>query len=544
MADRDPRFPILGPPPASGVRKADLVLHNARLFLPRTTGPEATLVSAVGEWVQWVGGERDLDTVRGPDTRVIDCEGRRVVPGFIDAHAHLFAFAANLGAVDCSPRNVSSIADIQRAIRERAAAADEGEWLRAWGYDEFHLAEGRAPTRWELDEAAPRNPVKLTHRSGHASVLNSAALRVLGIGNETPEPVGAMIERDPSGELTGYVQEMEAELGARGVPIAAPHEAETFLEQAFRRLLSLGVTSLQDATPDGALGQWDTLEDLRRRGRLPLRVTKMVGAGDIDALAERELGYGGGDAWLSVGPVKIMLNETGRRTLPEAVELLERAWPAHAAGYQVAFHAVEEGGLTAAAEAVEGLLRLTLERTTDVAGGGLRLHDHRHRVEHCGVCPPELARRLRAAGVVVVAQPGFVHEHGDRYLQQVDVERHAWLHPLSSLVEGGLRVALGSDMPLAPPGPLTAVAAAVTRASRRGAPINAAEAVDAAAALRLHTAGGAYAAADEHLKGSIAPGQLADLVVLDGDPLTAEPAALGEISVAMTIMGGRVAYEA
>ena len=303
------------------------------------------------------------------------------------------------------------------------------------------------------------------------------------------------------------------------------------------------MTSLQDATPDGALGQWDVLEELRRRSRLPVRVTKMVGAGDIDALADRELGYGGGDAWLSIGPVKIMLNETAERTLPEPAELLEMAWPAHAAGYQVAFHAVEEGGLTAVAETVEGLLRLTLERTADVAGGGLRLHDHRHRVEHCGVCPPELARRLRAAGIVVVAQPGFVHEHGDRYLQQVEVDRHPWLHPLRSLVEGGLRVALGSDMPVAPPGPLAAIGAAVTRASRRGATVNLAEGVDAAAALRLHTEGGAYAAADEHLKGSIAPGQLADLVVLDGDPLTVEPDAIPDIGVAMTIVGGRVAYE-
>ena len=463
-------------------------------------------MSAVGERVQWVGGEGDLDTLRGPRTRVIDCEGRRVVPGFIDAHAHLFAYAANLGAIDCSPRGVSSIADIQRTVRERADAAGEGVWLRAWGYDEFQLAEGRAPTRWELDEAAPRNPVKLSHRSGHASVLSSAALRVLGIGNETPEAIGATIERDASGELTGYLQEMETELAARGGPSLDPTEVENLLGQAFQQLLSLGVTSLQDATPDGALGQWDSLDELRRRGRLPLRVTKMVGTGDLGALVERELGYGGGDAWLSVGPVKIMLNETGQRTLPEAAELLEMAWPAHAAGYQVAFHAVEESGLTAAAEAVEGLLRLTLERTADVAGGGLRLHDHRHRVEHCGVCPPELARRLRAAGVVVVAQPGFVHEHGDRYLRQVETERQPWLHPLRSLVEGGLHVALGSDMPVAPLGPVAAIGAAVTRLSRRGAAVNATEAVDAAMALRLHTEGGAYAAADEHLKGSIAPG--------------------------------------
>ena len=537
-------FPVVSPPPDSGVRKADLVLHNARLFLPHKAGTESTLVSAVGERVQWVGGEGDLDTVRGPRTRVIDCEGRRVVPGFIDAHAHLFAYAANLGGVDCSPRAVSSTADIQHAIRERTDAMAEGEWLRAWGYDEFHLAERRAPTRWDLDEAAPRNPVKLTHRSGHASVLNSAALKALDIGNETPEPVGATIERGASGELTGYLQEMEAELAVRGIPSLGRSEVEKLLDGAFRRLLALGVTSLQDATPDGALGQWDALDDLRRRDRLPLRVTKMVGTGDIDALAERELGYGGGDAWLSVGPVKIMLNETGQRTLPEAAELLEMAWPAHAAGYQIAFHAVEEGGLAAVAEAVEGLLRLTLERTADVAGGGLRLHDHRHRVEHCGVCPPELARRLRAAGIVVVAQPGFVHEHGDRYLEHVDAERHPWLHPLRSLVEAGLHVGLGSDMPVAPPGPLAAIEAAATRSSRRGAAVNAAEAVDAATALRLHTEGGAYAAADEHLKGSIAPGQLADLVVLDGDPIAVGPEALGEIGVAMTVVGGRVAYEA
>ena len=535
---------MVGSTPPPGVRKADLVLHNARLFIPGAIGPEPTLVSAVADRVQWVGREDDLGTVRGPNTHVIDCEGRRVVAGFIDAHMHLFAYAANLAAVDCSPRSAGSIADVQRLIRERTATMTEGKWLRAWGYDEFHLVEGRYPTRQDLDEAAPRNPVKLTHRSGHASVLNGAALRALGIGNETPEPIGATMARDTAGELTGYVQEMEAELGVRGVPGLTTHELDALLDEAFKRLLSRGVTSLHDATPDGALGQWDVLDALRGRGRLPLRVTKMVAPEDIDAFAERELGYGGGDTLLSVGPAKVMLNETGPRVIPEPEQLLERIWPAHTAGYQIAFHAVEEGGLAAAADAVDGLLRLTVERATNVAGTGLRLQDHRHRVEHCGICPPDLAQRLRASGILIVAQPGFVHEHGDRYLQQVEPGRSAWLQPLKSLVDARAHVALGSDAPVAPPDPIATLAAAVTRASSRGAPVNAGEAVDAATALRLHTEAGAYAAADEHLKGRIAPGQLADLVVLDRDPLTAEPGALAGTKVLITIVGGTVAYQA
>lgn len=543
MTNPEPFFPIIDSSQGGGARKAELVLHNARIFDSARIGPEPTLVSAVGDRIQWVGREEDLAAVKGPHTQVIDCEGRRVIPGLIDAHMHLFAYAANLGSIDCSPHAVGSVTDVIRVIRDAANQAAEGDWVRAWGYDEFHLAEGRAPTLEELDHAVPHNPVKITHRSGHASVLNTAGLRAIGIGNETPEPAGATLERDTSGELTGYLQEMEAELTTGAATGPDSLRTSGLLGQAFQRLLAWGVTSVQDATPRGALSQWDVLDQLRSEGELPLRITKMVAPEDIGELAGRNLRYGGGDTFLNVGPVKVMLNETGSPVIPGGADLLDQIWPAHAEGYQVAFHAVEEAGLAAAADAVEGLLRLTIDRSANVASFGLRIQDHRHRVEHCGICPPEIAKRLGAAGIVVVAQPGFIYEHGERYLHSVEANKQGWLHPLRTLARRGLRVALGSDAPVAPPDPIVAIAAAVTRKTMYGARVNVGEAVDVETAIRLHTESSAYAAGDEHLKGRIAPGQLADLVVIDPDPLSGELDAISEAKVLTTVVGGRIAYE-
>ena len=529
---------------ANAFRKPDLILHNCRVFAYGASVPERTLVSVVGETIQWVGDEIDLAQLRGPGTRVVDCQGKRLVPGFIDAHMHLFAYAANLRAVDCRPSVVRSIADIQARLRERAHETPHGQWIRAWGYDEWGLAEERHPTRWELDEAAPNHPVKLTHRTGHACVLNTVALDRLRISGETSEPPGAVIGRDAeTGEITGYLMEMEEQLAAADSSTLAAGELDGALAEALRQLASRGVTSLHEATPTNALGQWDVLDGLRQNDRLPVRVHKMFSPGDLAGVAERGLGYGDGSPMLSVGPVKIMLNETGATVLPSLEEVVPKAYEAHALGYQVAFHAVEEAGIRAAADIVEGVLERSASDAANIAVYGLRLLDHRHRIEHCGVCPPELAQRLRSLGIVVVTQPGFLSEHGDRYLRQVPAERQKWLHPIAGLHDRGLKLAIGSDAPVASPEPLRSIAASVSRRSSAGAEVNATEAISADLAIYLHTWGGAYATADEHLKGSIVPGQLADLALLSEDPLRLEAEAIGDVRVEMTVVGGRIVWE-
>lgn len=525
-------------------RKADLILVNARVLTFDPTRPRASLVAVRDGQVLWAGDEGDLEMLRGPESRVVDCQGRTLLPGFVDAHLHLFAYAANLMGVDCSPQAVASIGAVQEALRRRASQTPTGTWLRGWGYEEFHLAERRHPNRRELDEAAPEHPVKLVHRSGHASVLNSMALARLGITRETDEPPGGVIERDwETAELTGYLLEMEGELEARGAPGLTGAELERGLALARERLLSLGITSIHEATPSRALAHWDMLQSLKGSRALPIRVYKMVSVADLEALAQRNLFFGAGDPGLSVGAVKIMLNEIGDELLPEPEELREQVYAAHRAGYQVAFHAVEERAIEAALEAVEYALRRSLEEAADIASYGLPLHDHRHRIEHCGVCPPALARRIASLRLLVVTQPAFIAEHGERYLAQAPPEKQPWLYPTGSLKAAGVKVAFGSDCPVVPPDPFIGVHAAVTRRARHGRMLSPGEAVSPLEALQMYTWAGAYAASDEHVKGAVAPGQLADLALLSEDPLTAEPERLAEIQVERTIIGGETVWE-
>ena len=510
-------------------RQTDLVLLHARVLTQDPARPLARAVAVSGGRIVWVGDDPGpfLDSA----VRRVDCLGATLVPGFVDAHLHLLAYAASLMGVDCGPRAVDSIHGIQEALRARALETRPGTWIRGWGYEEFVLAEGRRPTRADLDAAAPAHPVKLAHRSGHACVLNTRAMELLGIGPETPEPRGATIDRDvATGELTGYFLEMEEELESRGVPSLTSEELQRGLGRAVGELHAFGITSVHEATPTRALDQWGILQTAKSRGILPLGVVKMFGPRDLDELARRGLGPGSEPVpGLRVGAIKLMLNETGPEALPTQEELRAQVAAAHGAGYQVAFHAVEENGLRAALDAVSSL-------------GGVG-PARRHRIEHCGVCPPELVQRIRDLGLTVVTQPIFVAEHGDRYLAQIEPGRREWLYRCASLRRAGVPVAFGSDAPVARPDPWSGIAAAVTRRSRSGAPLGSGEAVSIEEALAISTVGGASAAFRESSVGRIAPGYAADFALLSDDPLGVDADALGVIRVEKTIAGGEIVWE-
>ena len=188
---------------------ADLVLKNANVITMDPARPRARLVAVRDGRVWDVGSDDRLKEVRGAGTKTIDCQGRTLVPGFNDAHCHIFSLIRKLLSIDLSPAAVSSIADIKAIIARKAGDTPPGQWIQGTDYSEFHLAEKRHPTRWDLDEVAPDHPVVLSHRSLHACVLNSRALALAGITRETPEPPGAMIDRDiTDGEPNGLLFEM------------------------------------------------------------------------------------------------------------------------------------------------------------------------------------------------------------------------------------------------------------------------------------------------------------------------------------------------
>lgn len=492
-------------------------------------GARAEAVAVKDERVAAVGSDAEIGALVGPATSVIRCHGRCLLPGFHDAHLHLLATVSSRLGVDCTPEAVRSIRDIQQAIARKAAELPAGKWIRASGYDEFHLAEKRHPTRLDLDAAAPHHPVKLVHRSRHACVLNSLAIQLAGL--DGPEWMGeARVDRDPgTGELTGLVYEFDELVGKR---ITAPIEQAELRDGALalgKDLLSKGITSVQDATFTNGPSEWRLFSDLTAGGSFGPRVTLMTGVEHVHEMAE--LVDGGGDAWLRPGHVKIMLTETENGFVPEPDVLFAQVEEVHRLGLAVAIHAVEESTLVLATEAIAAALE------------GYPRDEHRHRIEHASVAPPELLQRLAELGIAVVTQPAFVYYSGDRYLSEVEAYQQEWLYPLRSMADMGIRVAFGSDAPIAGVDPIVALYAASTRRSRNGRVVNANQAVDPEWALRALTASPACLVGRGGELGTIEKGKLADLVLLSTSPLLAAPEEMQEIAVDMTVVAGRVAWQ-
>ena len=513
-------------------RQADLILTNALVLTMEPAMPTAEFVAVKGGKILGVGDVTAASQFIGPGTRQMDCQGMTLLPGFIDAHCHLMALASSLRAVDCRPDRTSSISQIVEAVRGRAKKVPRGSWVRAFGYDEFYLAEKRHPKRWDLDRASPSYPVRLDHRTGHASVLNSRALEILNITKHSPDPVDGVIEREEAGgEPTGLLYEMGDYL-RRGM--AAHRDSEATLEgmrMANSLLLSMGITSLQDASPGNDLPRWRTFQMLKAGGWLTPRVMAMAGACHLQSFLDEGLTPGFGDHDLTLGAVKVMLTLTTGALLPNREELQRLVLDADRKGFQIAIHAVEEQSVEAAADALL------------CAQAALPMPHRRHRIEHCSECPPQVLDKVAGCQAMVVTQPSFVFHTGDRYLALSEQALLPHLYPLASFAKAGIAVAAGSDAPVTPPDPLVGIYAAVTRRTKGGFQFYPEQAISPESALRMHTIGAAHASFEEGIKGTIKEGKLADLVLLDQDPTAVEPEAIQRIRVVMTLVGGEVVWQ-
>jgi predicted amidohydrolase YtcJ len=512
---------------------ADLVLANANVITMNPAQPRAELVAIKGNKIWLVGDNDQLEEVRGAKTRLIDCGGKTVVPGFNDAHCHTFGFIRKLGSIDLSPAAVQSIADIKAVVAERARNTPPGNWITASDYNEFYLAEKRHPNRRDLDEAAPEHPVVLTHRSLHACVLNSLALAMAGITRQTPEPEGAIIDRElDSGEPSGLLFEMLRYIRGQVLPPLSREELAQGMAIANRGYLSKGITSLQEASVGNDLASWQNLRHFKENGKLSSRLSMMFGFDALPQFQEAGLEFGSGDGQLRLGGVKIILNETTGSLQPPQEELNRQALTAHEAGFQLAIHCIEPGTVAAAISALE------------YVNNRSAIAERRHRLEHCSECPPELLERLGRLKAMVVTQPPFIYYGGERYLATVPPQRQEWLYRTKSFLDSGLVVAGSSDSPVVPDNPLVGIYAAVTRRAKSGQRVLPEEAVSPRQALAMYTTNAAYASFEEDIKGAIAPGKLADMVILSADPLKTPPEQLKDIKVEMTIIDGRVTWQA
>ncbi len=512
---------------------ADLILKNAKVITVDPNRPAAELVAIKGDKILLVAGNDQEESVRGARTKIIDCHGKTVVPGFNDAHCHIFSLVRKVLSTDLSPSSVSSISDIKGVIRQKAQNTPPGQWIIGTDYNDFYLAEKRHPTRRDIDEVAPHHPIVLSHRSLHACVLNSLALSLAGITTETPEPPGGLIDRDiNTGEPTGILFEMLGYIRHKVMPPMNEAELTKGIALVNQHYLSQGITSLQDATITNDYQRWQIYQAFMDAGKLKSRMYLMTGVELLREFQEAGLVFKSGDIHLRIGGIKIVLGEVTGQLYPSQPELNRLVLDAHRTGYQVAIHAVQPNEVEAAIIALEYVYS-QLPQT-----------GRRHRIEHCSECPPGLLTRLKKLRAVVVTQPPFLYFSGERYLTTVPADRQQYLYRIKSFLKSGLVVAGSSDSPIVPDNPLIGIYAAITRQAQSGQQILSNECISAGQALAMYTINAAYVSCEEDIKGSITRGKLADMVILSDDPTKVPPEQIKDIKVEMTIIGGKVVWEA
>jgi hypothetical protein len=470
--------------------------------------PRAAAIAVGGGRVLGLGTPPALRRLAGARTTRVDCRGATVLPGLIDPHLHLFALAARAAHLDCAAPAIQGITDLLTALRGHAARLPPGAWVRGEGLDEARL--GRLPTAAELERASGGRPVRLRHRSRHASVLSGDALRLLGST--------AGVERR-AGIPTGLVHGREEALGSLVGPLPATVLADGLAATA-RELAALGVTTVAEATPRSPRG----LGPLRRviaEQRFPLRVHAMRPRGARPWPAAGRL---------RPGPVKIMVDEEPRGLRPRPSTLARRVARAAASGAQIAVHCVGAATLVAVLAAFAAL------------PPALR-SGRRHRLEHVAECPPALVAEIAALGLTVVTNPAFVHWRGDVYRSETPGAARSWLYRARTLAAAGVALAGASDAPVVPASPWTGIATARSRRTAAGAVLGPGERLGAEAALRLFTSGAAFALGDDRL-GRLVAGGPADLIVVEPDPLRAPPDELTSARVALTLVAGERVWPA
>jgi hypothetical protein len=357
------------------------------------------------------------------------------------------------------------------------------------------------------------------------------ALKVTGISKDTSDPDGGLIDRDTStGEPTGLLYGMGSYL-SKVVPPLDTHELDQGAELANDELLSVGITSVQDTSSRNTIDRWRRFRRWKARRSLKPRVSMALSPEGFEGYRRREFSAEVIENCLRINGVKIIVNETTRRLNPTQNELNDLVLTIHQSGLQAIIHAIEEAAIVSACSAVECALQQ------------LPKSDHRHRVEHCAVCPPALAKRLASIGIMVVTQPPFVYYNGDRYLGTVPEMQLKHLYPLATLMENGVHVAGSSDCPVVPPNPLIGIYSAISRMSETGECVATTEGITPLDAVRMYTDYAARATFEEGVKGTITPGKLADLIVLDGDPTKLPLDEIKEIQVEMTVLNGEIVWD-
>ena len=528
----------------------DLILHGGAVITLDAARPEAQAVAVRGDSILAAGSDADILSLAGPQTRRIDLRGALVVPGLIDAHAHVRSLGEQLATLDL--HGVAGIEDVVRLVRERDRSLPPGAWITGSGWDQNLWPGKQFPDHRPLTAAAPDRPVWLTRVDGHAGWANLKAMQAAGVDPRATHPVGGRIVRDARGEPTGVFVDNAQNVIEKARPDPTREQIKQSIVLALKRCAESGLTEIHDAGVDAA--EVEAYRELADAGQLPLRIYLMWnGIGDV-ALEPlvRQPPFVNYRNRLTLRAVKLMIDgamgsrgavfeedyadDRGNRGLPvtPADEIERRVALAMRHGYQVCTHAIGDRGI-----------RLTID-AYEKALAAVRPHDPRPRIEHLQCARREDVLRLKALGIIASMQPS--HATSDMYWAEdrVGTKRGEGLYAWRWVLDAGVALAAGSDFPVDPEKPLIGLHSAVTRQDLKDWPAGGwhpGQAMTLDEALRAYTQGAAYAAYEEGRKGTIAPGYWADLTVVSKDLRKIPPSDIARAGIDLTIVGGAVVYE-
>ncbi len=534
---------------------ADLLVINGRVFTGDDQGTIADAVAVTGHTIRRVGTSAELAAMRGPRTRVVDARGGTVVAGFNDSHVHFLSGGQTLGHVDLA--GLTALTDVQDAIRRFAAADPGAAWVqgRGWLYSPF---PNGTPTRAQLDAAVADRPAVMTCYDGHSIWVNSKALALAGITRDTRNPANGEVVKDPvTGEPTGHLKESAADLVTKVMPQPSAADRRAAVAAAVSHAHRVGVTSVQNA--GGSLDDLALYEDMKGAGDLKVRMylalsvdgeTTAADADRMDAAWRRT----GDDPLLKTGAVKIYADgviesRTAAMLAPyttgqgsgalnlSPAELDRVVTMMDGRGWQIQIHAIGDRAIRTALDA--------LEHAASASAAPAR--GRRHRLEHIETIDAADIPRFARLGIIASQQPMHV-PLGDMntarptgpWPDNIGPDRASRAWSWKSIHDAGGRLAFGSDWPVATLDPGQGIWLATTRRRPDGAP---AQSLPMADVVRAYTVWPAYASFEEQRKGTLAPGMLADIVILSADVLSRPPAEAGDVVVAATIFDGAVVYE-
>jgi predicted amidohydrolase YtcJ len=509
----------------------------------------ASAIAVRDDKIVAVGVYADVESALAGRYRKVNLQGLTVVPGFTDCHIHLLWYALKFSQVDLGC--VESIEEVKKRIRNAAHKSEQGQWIIGHGWSHSCLANAH-PHRVQLDDAAPNNPIVLFSKDRHSIWVNSLALAMAGIDKDTLDPDGGVIERDPNThEPTGILRENAQPLINRVIPAPDFGMCKEAIARVIPYLHQLGITGIHDCGDEVSFG---VLQELLAEDNLDLRICEMLPLHNLDAAIKLGIKTGFGNARLRIGPLKVFVDGalgSGTAALlepysdnPDNVgvcaiteeELTDIIIRASKSGISVAAHAIGDRAVGMALDALEK------------SKAGRRPDDTaplRNRIEHAQLVSPVDLRRFASLDVIASIQP--IHATSDRYMaDKAWGARSSIGYPIRSLAENGVRLAFGSDAPVEEPDPIQGIFAAVTRKrhdelSQPG--WHTEQCLTVEEAVRGYTTGAAYASGQEHIKGSITPGKLADFVILSKDIFTVNPLEIADTKILGTVVGGKVVFD-